>query len=61
MNVRLILSSIESFTAHCLKCIREGKKPTWTEEEEEELRKLYLEHRDSEGLLALSFLFAQFL
>uniref|UniRef100_A0A8C6KVV0 Timeless circadian clock n=1 Tax=Nothobranchius furzeri TaxID=105023 RepID=A0A8C6KVV0_NOTFU len=26
----------------------EGKKPTWTEEEEEELRKLYLEHRDSE-------------
>ncbi|XP_072238481.1 protein timeless homolog [Leuresthes tenuis] len=26
----------------------EGKKPTWTEEEEEELRKLYMEHRDSE-------------
>ncbi|XP_008305173.1 protein timeless homolog [Stegastes partitus] len=26
----------------------EGKKPTWTEEEEEELRKLYEEHRDSE-------------
>ncbi|XP_044073167.1 protein timeless homolog isoform X2 [Siniperca chuatsi] len=26
----------------------EGKKPTWTEEEEEELRKLYEEHRHSE-------------
>ncbi|CAG5982174.1 unnamed protein product, partial [Menidia menidia] len=26
----------------------EGKKPTWTEEEEEELRKLYMEHCDSE-------------
>ncbi|TMS18846.1 Protein timeless-like protein [Larimichthys crocea] len=26
----------------------EGKKPSWTEEEEEELRKLYEEHRDSE-------------
>ncbi|XP_069007314.1 protein timeless homolog [Embiotoca jacksoni] len=26
----------------------EGKKPTWTEEEEEELRRLYEEHRDSE-------------
>ncbi|XP_070701578.1 protein timeless homolog [Pempheris klunzingeri] len=26
----------------------EGKKPTWTEEEEEELRTLYEEHRDSE-------------
>uniref|UniRef100_A0AAQ5YFA2 Timeless circadian clock n=1 Tax=Amphiprion ocellaris TaxID=80972 RepID=A0AAQ5YFA2_AMPOC len=26
----------------------EGQKPTWTEEEEEELRKLYEEHRDSE-------------
>uniref|UniRef100_A0AAQ5ZUR6 Timeless circadian clock n=1 Tax=Amphiprion ocellaris TaxID=80972 RepID=A0AAQ5ZUR6_AMPOC len=25
-----------------------GQKPTWTEEEEEELRKLYEEHRDSE-------------
>lgn len=35
---------------------REGKRPTWTEEEEEELRKLYDEHRHSEGLL--SFLFA---
>lgn len=35
--------------------VREGKRPTWTEEEEEELRKLYDEHRHSEGLL--SFLF----
>uniref|UniRef100_A0A672FI31 Timeless circadian clock n=1 Tax=Salarias fasciatus TaxID=181472 RepID=A0A672FI31_SALFA len=26
----------------------DGKKPSWTEEEEEELRKLYEEHRDSE-------------
>ncbi|XP_030585498.1 protein timeless homolog isoform X2 [Archocentrus centrarchus] len=26
----------------------EGKKPAWTEEEEEELRKLYEEHRDSQ-------------
>ncbi|KAG7218478.1 hypothetical protein INR49_009355 [Caranx melampygus] len=26
----------------------EGKKPAWTEEEEEELRRLYEEHRDSE-------------
>lgn len=31
--------------------IREGKAPAWTEEEEEELRRLYMEHRDSEGLL----------
>ncbi|TKS71507.1 Protein timeless -like protein [Collichthys lucidus] len=29
----------------------EGKKPSWTEEEEEELRKLYEEHRDSEDVL----------
>lgn len=34
------------------KYVREGKKPSWTEEEEEELRKLYEEHRDSEGLLS---------
>uniref|UniRef100_A0AAQ6ALW6 Timeless circadian clock n=1 Tax=Amphiprion ocellaris TaxID=80972 RepID=A0AAQ6ALW6_AMPOC len=27
---------------------KDGCKPTWTEEEEEELRKLYEEHRDSE-------------
>lgn len=27
-------------------------RPTWTEEEEEELRKLYEEHRHSEGLLS---------
>ncbi|XP_007540794.1 protein timeless homolog isoform X1 [Poecilia formosa] len=26
----------------------EGKKPSWTEEEEEELRRLYMEHLDSE-------------
>uniref|UniRef100_A0A3P9L7Q8 Timeless circadian regulator n=1 Tax=Oryzias latipes TaxID=8090 RepID=A0A3P9L7Q8_ORYLA len=26
----------------------EGKKPAWSEEEEEELRKLYMEHRDSD-------------
>ncbi|XP_037534837.1 protein timeless homolog [Nematolebias whitei] len=26
----------------------EGKKPSWTEEEEEELRRLYMEHHDSE-------------
>uniref|UniRef100_A0A8C4EF66 Timeless circadian clock n=1 Tax=Dicentrarchus labrax TaxID=13489 RepID=A0A8C4EF66_DICLA len=29
-------------------CGSQGKKPTWTEEEEEELRKLYEEHRHSE-------------
>ena len=32
---------------------REGKKPTWTEEEEEELRKLFEEHRHSGGLFCL--------
>lgn len=32
--------------------VREGKRPTWTEDEEEELRKLYEEHRHSEGLLS---------
>lgn len=31
--------------------VREGKRPAWTEEEEEELRKLYEEHRHSEGVL----------
>lgn len=36
--------------------VREGKRPAWTEEEEDELRKLYEEHCRSEGLL--SFLFA---
>lgn len=30
--------------------VREEKRPVWTEEEEEELRKLYEEHRHSEGL-----------
>uniref|UniRef100_A0A3B5BID8 Timeless circadian regulator n=1 Tax=Stegastes partitus TaxID=144197 RepID=A0A3B5BID8_9TELE len=33
-------------------------KPTWTEEEEEELRKLYEEHRDSEGSLVICLLSA---
>lgn len=36
---------------------REGKRPAWTEEEEEELRKLYEEHRRSDGLSRLSSLF----
>lgn len=36
--------------------VRGGKKPTWTEEEEEELRKLYEEHRHSEGLLCFCLL-----
>lgn len=39
--------------------VREGKRPAWTEEEEEELRKLYEEHRHSEGLpfVRTSFVF----
>lgn len=32
-----------------LKCVRVTKGPAWTEEEEEELRRLYEEHRHSEG------------
>lgn len=36
--------------------VREEKRPAWTEEEEEELRKLYEEYCHSEGLFA-SFLF----
>lgn len=33
--------------------VREEKKPAWTEEEEEELRRLYEEHRHSDGKLEL--------
>lgn len=33
--------------------VREEKKPAWTEEEEEELRRLYEEHRHSDGKLKL--------
>lgn len=33
--------------------IREEAGPAWTEEDEEELRKLYEEHRHSEGLFLL--------
>lgn len=38
-------------------CVSAGsnKKAIWTEEEVEELRKLYEEHRDSEGLHSLIF------
>lgn len=48
-----IFFQIRKLVAHYRQRIREEKGPAWTEEDEEELRKLYEEHRHSEGLFFL--------
>ncbi|KAG8007909.1 Protein timeless-like protein [Nibea albiflora] len=48
LSVFSLFNKILSDPAAAAYKVQEGQKPTWTEEEEEELRKLYEEHRDSE-------------